>query len=153
MSTKAGKQDIRNIDDVEVGIKKHWPTSTAGTTALQIIYAIRSSNTRPQVWRIGDMLEVLGKTVITPDFVSALSILTQSDYAIFTSAGAFVDEQGKHHRLTSDEFQQVQNDGTLLHPITGEAVTRATERVIPYFELNAELFPEAYKAPGEKTPR
>nr|WP_256836895.1 hypothetical protein [Pseudomonas oleovorans] len=35
MSTKAGKQDIRNIEDVEVGIKNHWKTSPAGTTALQ----------------------------------------------------------------------------------------------------------------------
>ena len=112
----------------------------AATTALKIIDAIGGIKAPPQSWRVGDILKMLDKRELTPDVVAALAILVQSEYAIFRASAEFLDEDDQRHEISSDDFQRVLDVDTILHPVTREEVSRASERVVPFFELETDIF-------------
>lgn len=116
-----------------------WKDAPAAATALEIVDAI-SVVPKPQKWRVGDILRLLGRDDLTPDMVAALAILVQSRYAIFRASAEFVDEDGRRHELSPDDFQRVLDVDTVLHPVTREEVAFASERVVPFFELETEIF-------------
>jgi predicted helicase len=130
---------VRTIDDVRSAIIAHWKDLPAATTALEIIDAIGSDATA-QSWRVGDILWMLGKAEVTPDVVAALAILVQSEHSIFQASAEFIDEDGQRHALSPDEFQQVLDVDTVLHPVTREKIAFASKHVVPFFELNTDLF-------------
>ncbi|MDT4845295.1 hypothetical protein FQZ97_792800 [compost metagenome] len=131
---------VRNVDELKSNIIEHWKNLPAATTALKIIDAIGGSELTAQSWRVGDILGMLDKTELTPDVVAALAILVQSEYAIFRASAEFIDEEDQRHELSPDDFQRVLDVDTVLHPVTREEVARASERVVPFFELERDLF-------------
>jgi hypothetical protein len=130
---------VRTIAESKSGIGEHWKNLPAAVTALKIINAIESKETPETKWRTADILGLLNTEEITSDAIAALAILTQSEYAIFRACGEFIDEENHGHRLSSEEFQRVMTKDVVLHPVTHVEVTRASERVVPFFELEAGL--------------
>ncbi|WP_231600324.1 DEAD/DEAH box helicase [Stutzerimonas frequens] len=132
--------NVRTVDELKSAIIGHWKNLPAATTALKIIDAIEGGEAVAQSWRVGDILGMLDKTELTPDIVAALAILVQSEYAIFRASAEFIDEEDRHHALSADDFQRVLDVDTVLHPVTREVVARASERVVPFFELEGDIF-------------
>lgn len=136
-----GKSEVRTVADLKSAITGHWKDLPAATTALKIIDAIDVGEAGVrQSWRVRDILDMLGKTRLTQDVVAALAILVQSEYAIFRASAEFIDEQDRCHELSTEEFQRVLDVDTILHPVTREEITRASERVVPLFELEMDIF-------------
>ena len=136
----------QKIIDLKSNISAQWKELPAAKTALKIIEAIDLSETGTlRSWRVGDILKMLELDVLTPDVVAALAILVQSEHAIFRASAEFIDETEKRHKLSEDEFQRVLSLDTILHPVTREEIVKASERVIPYFELEMDLFGERLK--------
>ncbi|SLN41768.1 type I restriction enzyme EcoKI subunit R [Roseivivax jejudonensis] len=132
---------VLSVEDLKRAITAHWKDRPAATTALKIVEALRANDARAsKSWRVSDILEMLGKTELTPDVVAALSILVQSEYAIFRATAEFIDNTAKRHPLSPEDFQRVLEIDTVLHPVTRKEIVRASERVIPYFHLNTEHF-------------
>jgi len=93
-----------------------------------------------QTLRVSCLLGLLGRDELTKDVIAALAILVQSEYAIFRASAEFVDDDGTRHPLSPEEFQRALNVDTVLHPLTNEDVAGASERVVPFFELDSDLF-------------
>lgn len=128
-----------SIAKLKSAIGEHWKNVPAAATALKIIDAIETEETAEKKWRMADILGLLDTETITPDAVAALAILTQSEYAIFRSCGEFIDEKNQRHQLSSEELQRVMTTDTVLHPVTRIEVARASERVVPFFELETNV--------------
>lgn len=131
---------VRNVDELKSAIIGHWKNLPAATTALKIIDAIGNGEMAEKSWRVGDILGMLDKTELTQDVVAALAILVQSEYAIFRASAEFIDEEDQRHELSPDDFQRVLDLDTVLHPVTREEVASASKRVVPFFELERDLF-------------
>ncbi|EPX9617402.1 TPA: DEAD/DEAH box helicase [Pseudomonas aeruginosa] len=128
------------VDDLKAAIIRQWENSPAATIASKIIEAIGGSKAPTQSWRVRDILKMLDKPELTSEVVAALAILVQSEYAIFRVSAEFIDEDNQRHQLSSDDFQRVLDVDTVLHPVTREEVIRASERVVPFFELEKDVF-------------
>lgn len=131
---------VRTIDELKSAINGHWKNLPAATTALKIIDAIGDGEAAAKSWRVGDILGMLNKTELTPDVVAALAILVQSEYAIFRASAEFIGEDDRRHELSAEDFQSVLDVDSVLHPVTREVVARASERVVPFFELERDIF-------------
>ncbi|MBP2568817.1 putative helicase [Agrobacterium tumefaciens] len=131
--------EIDSTEKLKSAIAASWKNVPAAVTALEIIDAV-ANHVKVRDWRVGDILEMLGRDELTPDVVAALAILVQSRYAIFRASAEFVDEFGGRHRLSPEDFQRVLDIDTVFHPITREEVAFASERVVPFFELETEIF-------------
>lgn len=133
--------EVRTVADLKSAITGHWKNLPAAKTALQIIDAIGVGESGLlKSWRVGDILGILNKSQLTPDVIAALAILVQSEYAIFRASAEFVDEDNRRHELSPEDFQRVLDMDTVLHPVTREEVAHASERVVPLFELETDLF-------------
>ncbi|MGE8063889.1 hypothetical protein [Pseudomonas sp. NPDC089569] len=139
MNGKGGMVKARSIAELKSAISEHWKNVPAAAMALKIIDAIETKETPETTWRMADILNLLDAAALTPDAVAALAILTQSEYAIFRACGEFVDEENHRHKLSSEEFQRVMAKDTVLHPVTHIEVARASERVVPFFELESSV--------------
>jgi hypothetical protein len=139
--------NLQEYDDMKVGciselksaINEHWKDTPAAANALKIINAIEAKAAPETKWRMADILSMLDTAQLTPDAVAALAILTQSEYAILRACGEFIDEEDQRHQLSSEEFQRVVAHDCVQHPVTRVEVTRASERVVPFFVLESRF--------------
>ncbi|MHC5194867.1 hypothetical protein ACYSUW_14030 [Pseudomonas frederiksbergensis] len=131
--------NTRSIAELKTAIGDHWKNLPAAATALKIIDAIEAEETPEKKWRMADILGLLGAQTITPDAVAALAILTQSEFAVLRACGEFIDEENQRYPLSSEDLQRVMTADTVLHPVTRIEVTRASERVVPFFELETHV--------------
>lgn len=127
------------ISELKSAINEAWKGMPAAATALKIINAIEAKASPETKWRMADILSLLDTAELTADAVAALAILTQSEYAIFSACGEFIDEENQRHQLSSEEFQRVMTQDMVLHPVTRVEVTRASERVAPFFVIESGL--------------
>lgn len=130
---------IDTTEKLKTAITANWKNVPAAATALDIIDAI-AGDAKTRVWRVGDILAMLGRDELAADVVAALAILVQSRYAIFRASAEFVDEFGGRYKLSPDDFQRVLDVDSVLHPVTREEIAFASERVVPFFELETEIF-------------
>ncbi|TWC81420.1 putative helicase [Rhizobium sp. SJZ105] len=131
--------EVNSTEKLKSAINAGWKNTPAAATALEIVDAVAGAP-KEQKWRVGDILKLLDRSELTPDVVSALAILVQSRCAIFRASADFVDEDGARHRLSPADFQRVLDVDTVLHPVTRKEIVFASERVVPFFELEPEIF-------------
>jgi hypothetical protein len=124
-----------SVTALKSAIQEHWKNVPAGDTAIRIISSIEAHADPDAEWSLADILGLLGPSVALAEAISAMAILTQSEYAVFQSCAVFVDEDNQRHRLSSEDFHRVQVDDVVAHPVTGVLVERASEQVFPRFEL------------------
>ncbi|HGM4435014.1 TPA: hypothetical protein ACKPIN_003515 [Pseudomonas aeruginosa] len=125
----------RNVAALKSAISQHWNSVPAGDAAIQIISGIEEQVEPALEWSLPDILGLLGPSATLQEAIPALAILTQSEYAVFNSCAVFVDENNYRHRLSSEDLHRVQIEDAVAHPVTGALVARASEHVIPVFEL------------------
>jgi hypothetical protein len=82
---------------------------------------------------------MLDMQVLSGEVVSALAILTQSEFAVLHAVGQFLDGDGHHYKLSPEDFQRVLNHDTLIHPITEIEVAQASHKVWPVFEIDTDV--------------
>lgn len=135
------EKGVRTVEELKSAITQHWARTEAAQTALEIIEAVSWGKVVPgETVRVSGLLKLLKREELTKDVIAALAILVQSEYAIFRASAELVDEDGTRHRLSPEEFQRALDIDTVLHPLTKEDVEGASERVVPFFELDSELF-------------
>ncbi len=128
------------VANIRKGILKHWADTPAALHAISIIDGLeRRSIGENLSLRVSDILRMLDMQELSGEVVSALAILTQSEFALLRTNGEFLDGDGNRHRLTPQEFQRVLNGDTLIHPVTGSEVLQASHRVWPIFEIDTDL--------------
>ncbi|MFV1849666.1 MAG: DEAD/DEAH box helicase [Porticoccaceae bacterium] len=138
---EASSKAFGTIDELKQGIRTHWGEADAAVVAIRIIDEL-SSRKRPEgdILTVSDILEMLQSKELSDDIIAALSILAQSEFAVFSSGGVLVDEGGKRHRLSPEDFQEVLDRDTVVHPTTREQLKEASKRVVPLFDLTADIF-------------
>tara|TARA_R110000796_G_scaffold250869_1_gene381051 strand:+ start:6236 stop:9751 length:3516 start_codon:yes stop_codon:yes gene_type:complete len=142
IDTEEGEvEPFQTVEELKLGIKRHWKGAQAALTAMQIIDEL-SARELPKggILTFTDILKMHNTDELSNDLIAALAILAQSEFAIFKSGGVFIDETGKRHRLSPEDFQKVLDLDTLIHPVTRKKIDKAAKRVVPLFDLTAELF-------------
>ncbi|WP_377186598.1 DEAD/DEAH box helicase [Ruegeria meonggei] len=135
------KKGVRTLVELKSAIIEHWEGTEAAQTALQIVDCVNSGAIAPgQSLRVSGLLEMLGRPELSKDVIAALAILVQSKYAIFRASAEFVDEGGARHLLSPKEFQRALDVDTVLHPVSHEDFAGASKHVVPFFELDTDLF-------------
>jgi hypothetical protein len=130
---------VRSIGDLKAAISEQWKNSLAAPAALKVISAIEAleaDEARQAKWTMAEILRLLDAGGLTPVAIAALTILTQSEHAIFRSAADFIGDDNQRHRLSSEDFQMILDTDTFLDPVSQTDVAKASERVIPFFELD-----------------
>jgi len=79
---------------------------------------------------------------LSSEVLSALTILSQSSFAVLRSGGELVDDKNERHWLSPVEFQGVLDAGSVVHPVTQEMVHDALQKVFPVFVVTADLVAE-----------
>lgn len=140
-SGKSNPTKVQTLADVQSAIKAHWADAPAAAYALRIIdHIAEAQKTNGDILRVSDIVRMLDANELTGDIMAAMAILVQSEFAIFRAGGEFVDGDGERHELSPDDFQRVLDLDTVLHPITQDEVAKASEMVVPFFELDTEAF-------------
>jgi hypothetical protein len=138
---KSKANSVRTLLDVQNGIKAHWGDAPAATYALSIIDGLtKAQKASGDVLRVSDIVRMLDAKELSGDLIAAMAILVQSEFAIFRAGGEFVDDDGGRHELSPEDFQRVLDLNTVLHPLSQDEVSRASEKVFPFFELDTEVF-------------
>ena len=138
---KSKADSVRTLLDVQNGIKAHWGDAPAAAYALHIIDGLtQSQKSSGDVLRVSDIVGMLDAKELSGDHIAAMAILIQSEFAIFRAGGEFIDDEGSHHKLSSEDFQRVLDLDTVLHPISQDEVSKASEKVVLFFELDTEVF-------------
>ena len=139
-SEKSKSSEEASIVAMKKGILAQWGETDAAKISLRIIDGISSMNMSdtPKI-SFGDIIHMLGISEIDRNVISALAILVKSEFAILHAGGKLIGDDKTQYDLTSEEFQQVLKIGTLVHPITGEPVQNAAQKVVPVFELTSDL--------------
>ena len=131
---------VPRIEAIKAGITKHWGETPSAWIALSIIDCIeKRRHVDSATLRVGDILRMLDMQELSGEVVSALAIVTQSEFAVLRSGGEFIDEDGRLHKLSPAEFQRVLNLDTLVHPLTESEVANASNRVWSIFEIATDL--------------
>lgn len=131
----------RNIDKIKSGIKAHWGDGPAASVALTIVDGISAlTGSGKDTLRVSDILSMLDAKELSGDIIAALTILVQSEFAILRSGGEFLDKNGGRYKLSPEDFQRVLTLDTVVHPITQIEFDKASQRVVPIFELATEFF-------------
>lgn len=142
-TAKGTAKDVRTLEDIQNGIKSYWGNIPAATYALRIMDSITEAKLGSgHVLRVSDIVQMLDAKELSGDLISAMAILVQSEFAIFRAGGEFVDEYNIKHELSPDDFQRVLDLDTVLHPLTQDDVAKASEKVVPFFALETDIFGE-----------
>lgn len=137
---KVNAERAHTLLDVQNGIKAHWDGSPA-EHALRILDGItQSPKAKGDILRVSDMARMVDATKLSGDLMAAIAILVQSEFAIFRAGGEFLDDDGRRHELSPEDFQRVLDLDTLVHPLSKHEVSNASQKVIPFFELDTEVF-------------
>lgn len=141
IDTRKDGSNGRTVDSIKEAIRSHWGKVPASDFALRIIDGISEKQLRDgDVLRVSDIVEMFNATELSGDLIAALTILAQSDFAILRAGGELVDDDGQRHELSPEDFQRVLDLDTVIHPISQKQVSQASEKVIPFFELETEIF-------------
>jgi len=121
--------------DQSVG-NSHWGSSTVATLAHRIQDGLLDQVSKgSQSFGMVDILRIIGESEISHDIISAIALLTQSQNAILQVGGELVDQDGQRHELSSDDFTRVLTTDTILHPVTRDKITKASNRVYLKFKF------------------
>lgn len=127
------------VEAIKKGILKHWGEAPAALYALNIIDGIEKRRfLESSMLHMSDILQMLDLQELSGEVVSALAILTQSEFAILHASGGFLDEDGNRFKLSPMEFQRVLSHDILTHPSTKSEVVQASHRVWPLFEIDTD---------------
>lgn len=125
------------ISKIKQNIESKWGETTSVQHAYRIIDYLTSHKLKSgDIVSVVKILEILEVKELTSDALGALSILSQSDCAVLRTFVIFEDEGGETYRLSSCEFQMVQDFGTLTHPVTKNIIPNASKKVIIHFEVD-----------------
>ena len=133
---KASK--IKNI------IEKKWGKSSFVKTALNIVdYLVNNNKKEGDSFLLTDFIQLLeykemNKTILS-DLLFSLNILTTFEPYIFRSGGVLIDDQDKHHSLTSKQFENATKTNTLIHPVTKKEIKDVTDHILPVFILDKNI--------------
>jgi hypothetical protein len=83
---------------------------------------------------------------IDTPLVTAVHFLTSSRFAFLEAHGQLIDDEGDEYPLEDFDFNEVLKSGFLIHPKTGEIVSDARDKVMPYFALS---LPHDLECPAE----
>jgi len=143
VTPKGEARDTLTIDEIKSGIKAHWGDIPATRFALSVIDAVQEKSGFSNILRMDDILRILDLDRLSPAVISALAILTQSQFAILRPHGEFVDEEGKRHELLTNDFENVLTNDRVIHPLSKYEINKASNWVVPIFRPIKELFGEA----------
>ncbi|WP_292344399.1 DEAD/DEAH box helicase family protein [Mesorhizobium sp.] len=125
------------VEPIKMGILQHWGEAPPASYALSIIDGIEKRGLIDgSTLRINDILAMLEVNEVSGDIVSALAILTQSEFSILQTVGEFIDEDGLHYRLSPEDFARVLRHDIMTHPITRSEVAQASHKVWPIFLID-----------------
>lgn len=125
-----------NFDETKRLIREHFKVSAPAMMAHKILDALpHTRSTDGNTFYLSAIAEAVRAENIDQTLLSALGVLSQSTFAIFTPVGVFVDENDEHHTLSPKEFGRALSENIISHPVTGEDVPEATSRITPAFIL------------------
>ena len=128
------------IESLRNSIRKHWGEASVAAIAIRIIDSLREKAvTEGTVLYLSELNELAGTPMIG-DVIPALAILTQSEFSILRSGGELIDENGDRFTLSAEEFQQVLDTDTIIHPHTKAELRHAQQQVVPIFRVVTDLF-------------
>ncbi|MFN3233405.1 MAG: DEAD/DEAH box helicase [Alphaproteobacteria bacterium] len=132
---------IGSVDEIKNGIREVWGNAPASLSALEIIDAFNMrAIAQGEMLRISDIQAMLDAPRSDGEIITALAILTQSKFAVLNSSGELVGETGSRLVLTPEEFQRVLNQDEFIDRLTNQIHDKASQRVVPIFEMATELF-------------
>ncbi|MCW0001337.1 GIY-YIG nuclease family protein [Pararhizobium sp. YC-54] len=122
---------------IKTGILRHWGETPSALYALSIIDGIEKRGLiQNATLRVSDILTMLNEQELSGEIVSALAILTQSEFPVLHTRGEFIDGDGNRYKLAAEDFQRVLTHDTIAHPITKSEVAKASNYVLPIFVID-----------------
>ena len=111
-----------------------------GDLALRIVdgIAVRSPAVGDKL-SLADFLQILKTPELTADLIGALSILTQSRFAILNVGGEWICDDGSIVELSSENFQRALEQDSIIRPGSTVEHKDVAKRVVPFFRLKAEF--------------
>lgn len=123
-----------SIDDIRSEVIKRWADQPASKLCLEIVdYIAKTPRDRLDFMTYRTFLNILGKTTVDDDLLTALTILTSSKIAALDAHAMFVDENDNEHEVEPEELFDAINKGTFVHPDTGQLVEDFSSRIIPFY--------------------
>lgn len=103
----------------KTGILAHWGNTEVTSTAVKILDFLETTDKK----EIGfeDISQFLGRDV-DANILTALTILTTSEWSILRSRGYLLDENDERYDLTYQQMSKVIGGEGLTHPRTGKPV-------------------------------
>lgn len=131
---------IVDRQEITAGIQEFWGQTPTGELCLLLIdriFSIKPEAAAALSYR--NLLDLLELDAISPELLAAVNVLTTSEFAILDAGGFFVDDDDESYELSSEDFDLVLRQNTLVHPELGELVDDPASKVAPYFSLKEDV--------------
>ena len=121
-----------DISEIKTELHSIWPDVPAADLCVRILDFMMSVPTdQLQMLTFRELTDATGQGNVTPDLITALSIL--KEMSLLDARALFVDYDETEYELEPSELFEAQVSGILIHPHTGEEVKNYQKRVIPFF--------------------
>lgn len=136
MSTKEFREMVREI----------WSEAPAADLCLNILDFLTSMPaTQLQMLTVRELKRASGAVHIDENLLTAIAILTNSQFAVLEARALFVDPaSGDEMELEPSEFNEVRETGQMIHPITGLPVKDLPNHIIPFFVPTEQFLAETH---------
>jgi len=117
-----------------------WADQPAQPLCMTIIDCMsKLPNQQLQTLTYKSFLNLLGRTNVDVQLISALSILCDDKIAALEAHAWFIDEDENEHELDPVELSCAFATGKLVHPVSGELLSDFTSQLVPYYAASEKF--------------
>jgi len=123
------------IEELKEQVQAVWHDMPAVEICFVLLDYLASAKKPEQLKMITfrDLVRVTGKTGVDSDLLTAVSILSNSSFAVLDARALLVDEDAAEWELSPEDFAEARATGTLIHPVSGQDVHDFESHIIPFF--------------------
>ena len=127
---------MATVQDVLVGLASRWsehPSIAVCNKLTEYVEKIGVANV--QYLSLSHLSQVVGKTAVDEELLSALNILSVSSAPLLKFA-AILHYDDEEFDLEPEEVDAILSEDTVVHPISGEMIENASEHTEIYYTIS-----------------
>lgn len=123
-----------SAEDIKAELREGWSDIPAAELCLRIVeYIAAASEGQMKMLTFKSLSHAAGLREVNSDLLTAVAILAGSRISALDAHALFIDDNEEEFELSSEDFDLVNTSGQLIHPETGQAVSNARSKVVPFF--------------------
>ncbi|WP_353213021.1 hypothetical protein [Rhodovarius sp.] len=131
---------MQAVDDLKIELRRVWSEQPATHLCVKLIdFLSTMPSSQSQMFTFANLSRAVGKAKPDEDLLTAITILVSSKIEALDAHAMFVDENQVEHEISAEELKEAKETGSLIHPVTGYALSDFEKHIIPFFSPSSKF--------------